>query len=94
MQQLERFIGIPYCPRRMDCADLAMLVQRDLFGRQVLLAGKRPRPLDTVAQDMALNAYTETKQDCSLIIQKCVKYIDYEKCGDDNKCYDHIQVKY
>ena len=43
---------------------------------------------------MALNAYTETKQDCSLIIQKCVKYIDYEKCGDDTKCYDHIQVKY
>ena len=77
MQQLDRFIGIPYCPRRMDCADLAMLVQRDLFGRQVLLAGKRPRPLDTVAQDMALNAYTRqladpvaTPQDGDLVLMR------------------------
>ena len=24
--QLDRFTGIPYCPRHMDCADLALLV--------------------------------------------------------------------
>ena len=36
----------------------------------------------------------EALSDVELIIQKCVKYIDYEKCGDDTKCYDHIQVKY
>jgi hypothetical protein len=32
--QLDRFVGIPYCPRHMDCADLALLVQRELFGRR------------------------------------------------------------
>lgn len=40
---LDRFIGIPYSARHMDCADLAILVQRELFGRAALLA--RPRPL-------------------------------------------------
>ena len=43
---------------------------------------------------MSLNSYTEAKQDCSIIIQKCMKYIDYEKCKDDKDCYNNIQVKY
>jgi len=55
---IDRFIGIPYCPRRMDCADLVMQVQRELFGREVLFAGKRPRPLESAEQDAALHAYT------------------------------------
>ncbi len=41
----------------MDCADLAMLVQRELFGRQVWLAGKRPRPLTPAEQDAAIADY-------------------------------------
>ena len=55
--QLDRFVGIPYCPRHMDCADLAILVQRDLFGREVVLAGKRLRPLDLQAQAKVIAAY-------------------------------------
>lgn len=55
----DRFIGIPYCPRRMDCADLVMLLQRELFGREVVFAGKRPRPLDAEAQDAALASYCD-----------------------------------
>ena len=54
---VDRFIGIPYDARRMDCADLAMLVQRELFGREVLLPGKRPRPLHPDEQDAAIAAY-------------------------------------
>lgn len=57
--EVDRFIGIPYCPRRMDCADLAMLVQRELFGRAVQLSGKRPRPLDESAQAAAVHAYAQ-----------------------------------
>lgn len=56
--QLDRFKGIAYCPRHMDCADLAMLIQRELFGRTVLLAGKRPRPLAAGEQGAAILAYT------------------------------------
>ncbi|KKI15178.1 hypothetical protein [Comamonas thiooxydans] len=55
--QLDRFTGIPYCPRHMDCADLALLVQRELFGRQVVLAGKRARPLEVDAQAAAIASY-------------------------------------
>lgn len=43
---------------------------------------------------MVLNSYTEVKQDCSVLIQKCMKYVDYEKCGDDRECYSRVQVTY
>jgi hypothetical protein len=56
---LDRFIGLPYCPRRMDCADLAMLVQRELFGKAVLLPGKRPRPLTPQEQDAAIDEFRD-----------------------------------
>lgn len=56
---LDRFIGLPYCPRRMDCADLAILVQRELFGREVFLPGKRPRPLQPKEQDAAIDAWRD-----------------------------------
>lgn len=56
---LDRFIGLSYCPRRMDCADLAILVQRELFGKSVQLAGKRPRPLHPAKQDAAVDAYRD-----------------------------------
>lgn len=57
--QLDRFIGIPYCPRHMDCADLALLVQRELFGRTVVLAGKRARPLEAFDQAAAIASYCD-----------------------------------
>jgi hypothetical protein len=41
----------------MDCGDLVMLVQRELFGREVALAGKRLRPLDSNSQDAAIALY-------------------------------------
>lgn len=55
---VDRFIGIPYDARHMDCADLALMVQRELFGREVLLPGKRPRPLRPNEQDAAIAAYS------------------------------------
>lgn len=58
-EQIERFLGIPYCPRRMDCADLAMLVQRELYGRAVTLPGRRPRPLEAEEQALAVRTYAQ-----------------------------------
>lgn len=40
---LDRFIGIPYSADESDCADLVVLVQRELFGRNVELPQSRPR---------------------------------------------------
>lgn len=56
---LDRFIGLPYCPRRMDCADLAILLQRELFGKSVFVAGKRPRPLAPQEQDAAIDEFRD-----------------------------------
>lgn len=60
---VDRFIGIPYDVRHMDCADLALWVQRELFGRTVHLPGKRPRPLRDGAQAQAIHAYTQQLAD-------------------------------
>lgn len=55
MARLDPFIGLPYSARHMDCADLVALVQRELFGRQVLLA--RDRPLRPHEQAGAIASY-------------------------------------
>lgn len=61
--QIDRFIGLPYCPKRMDCADLAILIQRELFGKTVFTAGKRPRPLRPEDQDAAIDEYRDALAD-------------------------------
>ena len=40
---IDRYIGIPYCAQTMDCADLAVLLQAELFGRAINLPGRRQR---------------------------------------------------
>lgn len=56
-QDVERYVGLPYDARRFDCADLALLVARELYGRDVHLPG-RPRPLRDDEQAAAISAYT------------------------------------
>jgi hypothetical protein len=58
-RDLDRFVGIPYCLRSMDCADLVLKVQAELFGRQVMLPGARPRPLRAEAQWDALRSHVD-----------------------------------
>lgn len=43
LAEVERFTLIPYDEQGFDCADLVLLVQRELFGRAVQLPGRRPR---------------------------------------------------
>lgn len=74
--EIDRFCGVPYCARTMDCADLVVLVQRELFGREVLLPGvKRPRPLHDADQAAEIEARTsalayrvEAPQDGDLVL--------------------------
>lgn len=43
LADVERFVDIPYSEDSFDCADLVMLVQRELFGRDIVLPNGRPR---------------------------------------------------
>lgn len=43
LSDVERFVGLPYDADTFDCADLVVLVQRELFGRNVILPNGRPR---------------------------------------------------
>lgn len=74
-EDLEPFLGIAYDPRRMDCADLALLVRERLFGQGCALAGHRPRPLHDDARSQAIGAAlgqvaarTELPQDGDLVL--------------------------
>lgn len=43
LAQLTPYIGLPYCPKTFDCADLVVKVQAELFGRAIELPSRRPR---------------------------------------------------
>lgn len=43
LADVECFTLIPYSEAEFDCADLVALVQRELFGRDVQMPGRRPR---------------------------------------------------
>lgn len=73
--EIDRYIGIPYSARHMDCADLAAMVQHDLFGRTVLLA--RPRPMRSDQQAQVIAAYcgelgtrTDTPRDGDAVLMR------------------------
>lgn len=55
-EQIERFVGLPYDPQEFDCADLAALVQRELFGKALSLPGRRQR---MAAPSAAINRYRD-----------------------------------
>lgn len=43
LSDVERYVGIEYCESTMDCADFCVLVQKELFGRDVYIPNGRPR---------------------------------------------------
>lgn len=53
--QIERYIGLPYDEETLDCADLAVLIQRELFGKHIELPGRRQRMNAPAA---AINRYS------------------------------------
>jgi len=40
---LQRYIGMPYDAEKFDCADLAVLLQLELFGKHIALPSERAR---------------------------------------------------
>ena len=77
MLNIDKYIGLPYSARHFDCGDLAILLQKELFGNEVELAGKRLRPLNPDRQAEVLALYcadlgekTETPQDGDAILMR------------------------
>ena len=72
LEDVGRFVGIPYCETTMDCADFCVLVQRELFGREVVLPSSRPRgDRGQIALGELSKPYgvrTDTPQDGDLVV--------------------------
>jgi hypothetical protein len=49
-ERMQRYVGMPYVPGEFDCADLAQLVQFEVFNRRIALPAERRRPLGTAGQ--------------------------------------------
>lgn len=80
---LDRYIGIPYCEQTMDCADLAVLVQAELFGRAINIPGRRQRlaapratiermvcGTDAMAGELAYRIKREDLRDGDLVLMR------------------------
>ena len=72
LADVERFTLIPYDEATFDCADLVALVQRELFGRQIQMPGRRPRGTEGQAAIGELSRpygrRTEQPQDGDLVL--------------------------
>ncbi|MRT31177.1 hypothetical protein [Herbaspirillum sp. CAH-3] len=49
LRELNRYVGRRYDPASFDCADLAVLLQRDLFGKKIVMPTHRARRLAPAA---------------------------------------------
>jgi hypothetical protein len=56
VEQVNAFVGLPYEEGKFDCADLVALVQKRLYGRDVVLPGHRPQGAKTQAAAIRRNA--------------------------------------
>lgn len=70
----EQFVGMEYDAQRFDCADFVMHVQRALFGRDVMLNGRRPRGARGVAELGALSRQygvpTDAPEDGDMVLMR------------------------
>lgn len=55
-RRLQAYVGRPYVDGQFDCADLAVLVQAEVFGRTVALPAARRRPQGRAGQRATINA--------------------------------------
>jgi hypothetical protein len=43
---------------------------------------------------IVLNGWTEVKQDCTIVLQKCLRYTDMKKCNGDKDCWEKVGIRY
>jgi hypothetical protein len=64
--KIESYVGLTYDAETLDCADLAALIQKELFGKVIVLPGKRRRmvaPEQTFQRQGADYAHAITKEE-------------------------------
>lgn len=56
LAKAEKYVGMPYLEGAFDCADLAVMVQWELFDRLVALPARRKRPRGAMGQAREIHA--------------------------------------
>ena len=59
LRSAERYVGTPYVEGAFDCADLAALVQLEVFDRQVDLPVHRVRPVGAMGQAREIRTWQD-----------------------------------
>lgn len=63
LQRAESYVGRPYIEAEFDCADLAVLVQHEVFGRAIALPSGRRRPLGVLGQAREIRRWRDELAD-------------------------------
>ena len=56
LAEIESLVGIPYDEDDFDCADFVAHVQKELFSREIVMPGRRPRGVEGQAKLGELSA--------------------------------------
>lgn len=59
LRKAERYVGMPYVEEEFDCADLAALVQWELFDQVVMLPAHADRPRGAMGQAREIRKYRD-----------------------------------
>ena len=44
---------------------------------------------------VTINGYKDANsQECGVAIQKCFRYTDYKRCGEDKDCWEKVGIRY
>jgi hypothetical protein len=44
---------------------------------------------------VTINGFKDANsQECGVAIQKCFRYTDYKRCGDDKDCWEKVGIRY
>jgi hypothetical protein len=79
----QRYITLPYLPGQFDCADLAALVQRELFRRDVTLPahGARPHRVEPVGSNARANRQGSRLPDVAALRDQLAERAGFAKTG-------------
>lgn len=87
-----QYVGRPYIPREFDCMDLVVLVQKEQFGKTIVLPNHSVSPTgrkNQIEEGKHLVSRLETAEDGCLVLLKVRGYVQHAglMCRIGNEWY-------
>ena len=86
---------------------VSFLIAGSLFVAMIFLIGCNPTlpkitdydpemyPCYLADKCVTINGFKDANsQECGVAIQKCFRYTDYKRCGEDKDCWEKVGIRY